>query len=169
MQTVKSKYTRNAKSATTDEIGDNIFLSWGTQRYEAGEDGQKMLILLDNPKVHSIDPRCIEMGDQRLHLPDYSPDLHQVIEHQIGALKHHVITKCYQLGWRVVQQGGIAMLRQIVVNYCTQAITPEVIQRALGQLESCYKIVACPRNQAVVIGHKSVAGVGGGYPSKAYR
>lgn len=133
----------------------------------ARQQGWQPMISMDNPHFHRVSPGLIDLGDQLLVLPKYSPDLHQLVEHPFAGIKQELVNKIYRLGWDVVN-GGMQFLRDEVVALC-QMITPEQIESGLKGLKECYQVVAAPLTGCVYINNTWVQGVEGGRPPKRFR
>lgn len=167
MQTKTSKYRKPACSATAQEIADIIMDGYlPAAKREEREDWQPM-ISMDNPHFHNVSPELVDLSGQVLELPEYSPDLHQIIEHPFGSIKQDVINEIYRVGFAVLD-GGMQFLRNEVVRLC-QRITPEQVAGGIQGLIDCYKVVAAPRTGGVMINRTWVPGVEGGRPPKRFR
>ncbi len=62
-----------------------------TAAAQARQQGWEPIISMDNPNFHHVSPELIDLSDQLLVLRKYSPDLHQLIEHPFGGIKHAVV------------------------------------------------------------------------------
>lgn len=97
--------------------------------------------------------------------PAHSPDLHQVIEHRFAELKQYLVNRVYELGFENVTTTA---LRGFVMEYCA-SITSLLIRADIQNLINCYQVVRTPVGQSVLINHRPVDGVGGGWPPKHFR
>jgi hypothetical protein len=134
---------------------------------QARQQGWEPVISMDNPNIHKVSPKLIDLSDQLLVLPKYSPDLHQLIEHPFGGIKHDVVVDVYKLGWDVVH-GGMQLLRDEVAGLCRK-ITPQQVEDGIKGLVECYQVVAAERTGGVLINNTWVPGVQGNRPPKRFR
>lgn len=101
-----------------------------------------------------------------INVPPHSPDLHQVIEHRFAELKQYLVNRVYQYGFN---RCTVQVLRQFVLEFCRDKITPAKIKDDIENLLHCYEIVAAPTSQWVQVGQQHYAGVAGGWPPKRFR
>lgn len=167
MQTKRSKFRKPDHSCTAQELADNIMTGYLPAAAQARQEGCEPYISMDNPNFHNISPDLCDLTGQVLVLPDYSPDLHQVIEHPFGYIKHELANRLYRLG-ASLKDTDMQVLMDMVVDLCTQ-ITPAQVESQLQNLKDCYEVVAAPLTEGVTIKNTYVPGVKGGRPPKRFR
>jgi hypothetical protein len=92
---LQTKKGRDAESTVEEEVRDNLYLMVKHFREVTGEEP---IIMMDNIRIQANVPdkkwECrygwMEMDDDlttRIEIPTHSPDINQVVEHSIGAIK----------------------------------------------------------------------------------
>jgi hypothetical protein len=130
--------------------------------------GRRLYVSLDNASIHNMKEVDLSLGwpDRFLKHPAHSPDLHQVIEHRFAEMKQYIVERVYQTGFHKVNS---RVLKQFVLEFCRDRISPEIIQKELVNLKLCYQVVATPNYQWVLAGKQYYCGVAGGWPPKRFR
>jgi len=78
----------------------------------ARQQGWEPLISMDNPHFHHVSPDLIDLRDELLVLPKYSPDLHQLIEHPFGVIKQELVNQIYRSGRDIADDATAMMMAE---------------------------------------------------------
>jgi hypothetical protein len=172
---------RAAKSTTTEEIQDIINSWWPKAKADLKARGLAPKLSMDNIAIQAGAKGVGLVADQRIHLPPYSPDMHKVIEHEVGQLKRAVYTRLYKEHYNVTS----AQVQQIVrdIFYCN--VDDPVSKKKAADLKAgmikrlkadsddlfyTYKVISMEEGTEWVDDQGIVhRGVGGGWPKARYR
>lgn len=173
VQTVKSNYQEDAKSATKQEIWDNCSCWVPKAIHMAQQSRHGVLVSWDNASFHNFNSyggvTRLGLADaQHLVLPAQSPDLHQIIEHCFARLKQQLVALLYKLGWDNVTPQVVA---DVVLQLCRgdTVASAAIIKAELHRLPKLYRVLSTPKGQQVFDGSRHVQGCGGDWPPKGYR
>lgn len=170
VQTVKSNYQEEAKSATKEEIWDNCSC-WVPKAIHKAQQGRHgVLVSWDNASFHNFGGVTgLGLSEaQHLVLPAHSPDLHQIIEHCFARLKQQLVVLLYKLGWDNVTPQAVA---DAVLQLCRgdKVASADIIRAELPRLPKLYRVLSTPKGQTFFDGMHHVQGSGGDWPPKGYR
>lgn len=177
---LQTKAGKAAASTVAEEIGDNLSLLW--QHFERIT-GCKPVLVMDNARIHSCIPRdCIESkhGDisvrphQRVKLPAHSPDLNQVAEQSVGAVKGDVLG---QLADHVrAGKGSISaevlthMGRRASERFAAGEVFNGGVRKSVCRMPDVWAVVGADEDSEVhVAGHGTLHGTTGDWAPAALR
>lgn len=172
MQTVRSGYTTDAKSATLEEIWDNCKCWVPKAIHQAERNRHAFFASWDNATIHKFKDRLQQLGldtAKYIQLPPHSPDLHMLIEHTFGRLKHQLVIALYQMHWNVDPQRAINCILSLLDNTHDAVCSPITLQKDIANLKNCYKVVAARTDTHVFVNQHWVQGTHGNWPPKGCR
>lgn len=106
---------------------------------------------------------------ERVPLPDYSPDMHKVIEHMFGLLKPMVKKQVVMPGKAKVD----ALEAMALVKECWEELgkrTRKSIKKDAKGLKLTWLIISTPDGEPTeAVGGKTLTGTGGGWAPKGFR
>lgn len=135
--------------------------SYGNKAFKFAKDGVPFFLSLDRcpsysffiGKTRSKQIDCAEFGIsmlQILRIPPHGHDLHQIVEHAIGVLKHavHVYLDNYPgiVRSQVVFSDVVTQMEQAMPTYGATAW-----YKNMHRLKSCLLVVAAPREENVLV------------------
>jgi hypothetical protein len=169
---LQTKAGKKAVSTTSQEIADNLSLM--LKHFEA-ESCEKPILVMDNARIQSCIPAdFIEShhGDiflqtrQRVPLPPHSPDLNQVAEQSVGAVKEDVVG---QVADHVqANKGGISpqlltrMGKQAADNFAAGKVFKDGVRHSVHRMTDVYSVVGADVDTEVAVaGHGTMRGTAG--------
>lgn len=98
MSCMQTKKGKDAESTVEEEVKDNLFLM---VKHFKEVTGEEPIIMMDNIRIQANVPDkewSCRYGDMqrpmgqltRITIPVHSPDINQVVEHSVGAVKHGI-------------------------------------------------------------------------------
>ncbi len=177
---LQTKTGKTAVSTVAEEIADNLSLMLQRFTEVTGEDP---VLVMDNARIQSSIPAdCIEskLGDvtlqpqQRVKLPAHSPDLNQVAEQSVGAVKGDVIG---QLADHVqAGKGGITavqltqMGKLAAQRFARGELFAGGVRKSVHRMPDVWAVVGADEgSQVAVVGHGTLQGTAGDWAPAGLR
>jgi hypothetical protein len=169
LQTKRAR--RIAKTLTSEEFEDVMAKVASMARDGLAKKGLTPLFSWDNAAVQrpaSLDRMGITEAE-RVPLPDYSPDMHKVIEHMFGLLKPLVKKQVIMPSKAKVD----ALEAMALVKECWEYLghrTRKSIKKDVEGLKLTWLIISTPEGEPTrAVRGKTFTGTGGGWAPKGFR
>ena len=168
LQTVKSKFTKDAKTTTREEFEDNVRMFWTVAKGVIARFGPlQAYVSWDNNKIQktaNLD-RMGVLPHEKLPLAEYMPDGHKIIEHFFARLKGKVMEEVYKRATDLTPGSAQQLVLDAFFHSSTKAIYKDVLSLPLT-----YRVIATPKGSQFLDAKGRVhTGSGGDWPAKACR
>lgn len=171
LPSLQTKKGKDAQSTVEAETADNLYLIH--QAFKAKTDDEPVF-QMDNIRIQAnipddrIDSRygtaALEQG-QRIRIPPYSPDINQVVEHAVGAIKGSVIDQLADESARAVNFSERSLQRivaQAFKMFEDGLICHGSVAKNVRKLPYVWKALSLPLGQLFVdVEHHTHHGSGG--------
>lgn len=159
MPSLQTKKGKDAQSTVEAETADNLYLIY--QAFKARTDDEP-IFQMDNIRIQAnipddrIDSRYgtarLEKG-QRIRIPPYSPDINQVVEHAVGAIKDSVIDQLADESARGVEFSKASLQRIVTeafVKFEKGQLRPGLVARNVRKLPYVWKAISLPLGEIFI-------------------
>jgi hypothetical protein len=177
---LQTKAGKAAASTVAEEIRDNLSLM--LQRF-AAKTGEDPVLVMDNARIQSSIPAdCIESkhGDiqlqphQRVKLPAHSPDLNQVAEQSVGAVKSDVIGQIadhVQAGKGSISAEELTRMGKLASeHFAAGQVFDGGVRKSVYRMPDVWAVVGADEDSEVhVAGHGTLHGTAGDSAPAALR
>lgn len=133
---------------------------------------------MDNPRIHKEAQLSGILNSERVHLPEYSPDMHKCVEHVFARLKPQVYERLYAFDHHVTAREVQQIIRDLFTgaggSAADMAARRQAFQQSVLQdsrsLPLTYKVISTDKGVSFMDEHGRIhLGTGGDWPPSAYR
>lgn len=180
---LQTKAGKAAVSTVAEEIQDNLSLMLQHYKKVTGEDP---VLVMDNARIQSCIPAdCIQSkhGDfplqphQRVKLPAHSPDLNQVAEQSVGAIKGDVIGQladrvqaCKGSKGRITGEQLTSMGKLAAERFAKGLLFDGGVRASVYRMPDVWAVVGADEDCEVhVAGHRTLLGTAGDWAPAVLR
>lgn len=165
-----------AQGTTEEEFKDNLYHI--VHRFQQKTAGTPPILCYDNNKIQAIADISelrfdnkpvihVDVAQQKVDLPTYSPDMNRPIEHLFGFIKARVRAQLYKDYAKYIDPKA---LQAMVFKVFNEQLVKGAVERDVAGLPLLWHIISTPLGSEHTDAEGDIhPGTGGDYPNSQYR